>query len=106
MMSKQSAMLARLQAQYEARSAHKVMVALQMAKDAADMAANDVFGLGEGRSEIWTQVYSDYLNDIMELINEDGKSDPEIVYAKTKIDGRLKDIHKSHFQPWEVRYEE
>lgn len=103
-MAKPNAFLARMEAQYRAMSAHKVNVALQMAKDVADMAANEVFGMAEGRAERWTEVYSQILNDMMEMVSQDGKDDPEFIYAKTKIDERLKQINGKHFQPWEVRY--
>lgn len=117
MANKQSGLLAKIEANHRAEIAklearHKaeidtvVSVTVQMAKDAADMAANDVFGLGEGRAELWTQTFSDYLTDIMKLIHEDGKDDPDIVYSKAKIDERLSQIHGKHFQPWPVRYEE
>lgn len=103
-MAKPNAFLARMEAQYRAMSAHKVNVALQMAKDVADIAANEVFGMAEGRAEKWTKVYSETLNDMMQMVSQDGKDDPEFIYAKTKIDERLKQINGKHFQPWEVRY--
>lgn len=103
-MAKHNAFLARMEAQYRAMSAHKVNVALQMAKDVADIAANEVFGMAEGRAEKWTKVYSETLNDMMQMVSQDGKDDPEFIYAKTKIDERLKQINGKHFQPWEVRY--
>ena len=103
-MAKHNAFLAKMEAQYRAMSAHKVNVALQMAKDVADIAANEVFGMAEGRAEKWTKVYSETLNDMMQMVSQDGKDDPEFIYAKTKIDERLKQINGKHFQPWEVRY--
>ena len=103
-MGKPNAFLAKMEAQYRAMSAHKVNVALQMAKDVADIAANEVFGMAEGRAEKWTKVYSETLNDMMQMVSQDGKDDPEFIYAKTKIDERLKQINGKHFQPWEVRY--
>lgn len=105
-MAKPNAFLAKMEAQYRAMSAHKVNVALQMAKDVADIAANEVFGMAEGRAEKWTKVYSETLNDMMQMVSQDGKDDPEFIYAKTKIDERLKQINGKHFQPWEVRYGE
>ena len=105
-MAKPNAFLARMEAQYRAMSAHKVNVALQMAKDVADMAVAEVFQMGEGRAERWTKVYSEILTEMMEMVSQDGKDDPEFVYAKTKIDERLKQINGKHFQPWEVRYSE
>ena len=68
-------------------------------------AAVGVFGLGEGRAELWTKVYSETLDDMMRMVAADGKDDPEFVYAKAKIDERLKQINGKHFQPWEVRYD-
>ena len=105
-MAKQNAFLARMEAQYRAMSARKVNVALQMAKDVADISANEVFGMAEGRSELWTRVFSDNLSKMMEMVSSDGADDPEFIYAKTKIDERLKLIHGKHFQPWQVRYSE
>lgn len=105
-MAKPNAFLARMEAQYRAMSAHKVNVAIQMAKDAADIAANEVFNMGEGRSPLWTKVFSETLEEMMTMVSTDGKADPEFIYAKTKIDERLKQIHGKHFQPWEVRYSE
>lgn len=105
-MAKPNAFLAKMEAQYRAMSAHKVNVALQMAKDVADIAANEVFGMAEGRAEKWTKVYSETLNDMMQMVSQDGKDDPEFIYAKTKIDERLKQNNGKHFQPWEVRYGE
>lgn len=101
---KPNAMLAKLQAQYEVRSARKVNVAMQMAKDVADMAAAEMFGMGEGRAEKWTKIYSDILNDMMRMIASDNEDDQEIVYSRAKVDERLKQIYGKHFQPWEARY--
>lgn len=105
-MAKQNAFLARMEAQCRAMSAHKVNVALQMAKDVADIAASEVFGMGEGRAEKWTKIYSEILTEMMEMVSQDGKDDPEFVYAKAKIDQRLAQINGKHFQPWAVRYAE
>lgn len=104
--AKHQAEIAELEAKHQAELAKVVSVTAQIAKDAADMAANDVFNLGEGRAQLWTETYSDYFNDIMKLVHEDGKDDPEIVYSKAKIDERLQKIFGKHFQPWPVRYEE
>ena len=65
-MAKQNAFLAKMEARYQAMSARKVNVALQMAKDVADMAAAEVFQMGEGRAETWTKVYSEILTEMME----------------------------------------
>ena len=104
-MAKPNAFLEKLEAKYRAMSAHKVNVAIQMAKDAADISANEVFSMGEGRAPLWTEVFSKTLEEMMRLVSDDGKDDPEFIYAKTKIDDRLRQIHGKHFEPWEVRYD-
>ena len=103
--NKPNALLEKLEAKYRAESAYKVNVALQMAKDVADMAANEVFKLGESRAPTWTEVYSRIMDEMMRMVAADGKDDPEFAYAKAKIDARLKQINGKHFQPWEVRYD-
>ncbi len=72
--------------------------------DAAFMAANDMFGMGPGRCEEFGKLIISYRDEITELINTDYEDDTELVYAKAKIDQRLKQICGGKFDPWEVRY--
>lgn len=78
----------------------------QEVMDAAFMAANDVLKMGPGRCEEFGRRVILYRNEISNLINSDAKDDPDIVYAKAKIDERLKQICGDKFEPWEVRYKD
>ena len=73
--------------------------------DSAFMAASDVFQMGPGRCEAFGQKIIEYRDEIAKLINSDYEDDQELVYAKAKIDQRLKQICGDKFEPWEVRYE-
>lgn len=68
------------------------------------MAANDLFKMGPGRCEEFGKRIILYRNEISDLINLDAKDDPDIIYAKAKIDERLRQICGDKFDPWEVRY--
>lgn len=69
------------------------------------MAANDLFGMGPGRCEAFGQRIIKYRDEIAKLINSDYEDDQELVYAREKIDRRLRQICGNKFEPWEVRYD-
>ena len=102
-------MLAKLEASIEAKynaifNARMDML-MQMGQDAAVMAANDVLQLGSGRAEEFCKAYIRYMNEMAVMVCEDQKGDREFVYAKTKIDGRIRSIvGEDNFVPWEGRY--
>jgi hypothetical protein len=77
---------------------------LQQSADAFFMAAADVFHMGPGRCEQFGQLAVEYLHEIASLVNEDYESDKDLVFAKEKIDRRMRQICGDKFQPWEVRY--
>lgn len=109
MSKKPNPMLAKLEASIEAKYNavfHARMdMLMQMGQDAAVMAANDVLQLGPGRAKDFCQAYIRYMNDMAKMVCEDQKSDSEFVYAKAKIDGRIKSIvGEENFVPWEERY--
>lgn len=62
---------------------------MQLAEDAAFMAANEVLGLGAGRARAFGEAFGEafvkYANEIAELVVEDSKADDEIVYAKASL---------------------
>ena len=69
---------------------------MQLAEDAAFMAANEVLGLGSGRARAF---------EIADLVVEDSKADDEIVYAKTVLDRRIREIvGEENFSPFDERY--
>ena len=62
---------------------------MQMAQDAAFMAANEVLKLGPGRAEAFGKAFIKYIDEITTLINEDAKGDKSVEYAKAVIDRRI-----------------
>ena len=87
----------RLKAQRVDRTAFLV----QMCKDAAMIAANEVFKMAEGRCQPYSEAFDRTLNAIVKVCTEDT---PDIEYTKDIIDRQLKAICGKHYQPWEIRY--
>lgn len=83
----------------ESRSIHT-----QMCLDAAMIAANEVFNMGPTRAKAFADAFSSSLNEIATMTVQDGKSDKQLWFTKTKLDERLKQICGENFQPWEERY--
>lgn len=78
---------------------------MQLAEDAAFMAANEVLGLGLGRARAFGEAFVRYSNEIADLVVEDSKADDEIVYAKTVLDRRIREIvGEENFSPFDERY--
>lgn len=78
---------------------------MQLAEDAAFMAANEVLGLGSGRARAFGEAFVKYANEIAELVVEDSKADNEIVYAKAALDRRIREIvGEDNFSPFDERY--
>ena len=78
---------------------------MQLAEDAAFMAANEVLGLGSGRARAFGEAFVKYANEIADLVVEDSKADDEIVYAKTVLDRRIREIvGEENFSPFDERY--
>lgn len=109
-MPKPSAMLRELTAKaeqkYRLEFLRKMDFLQQMCIDAAFMAAADVFQMGPGRCEAFGTAMADYVNAMAKLIVSDAKDDPDMEYAREKVDRRLKQICGEKFDPWEVRYKE
>lgn len=91
----------KLQIAMEAKAARREMTALQMAKDAALLAAAEVFRMGPGRVPAFSAAFDAALHDIAKMTVEDTK---DMEYTKTKLDQRLRQICGEHFVPWEERY--
>ena len=78
---------------------------MQLAEDAAFMAANEVLGLGAGRAKAFGDAFVKYANEIAELVVEDSKSDKDIEYAKAVLDRRIREIvGEENFSPFDERY--
>ena len=78
---------------------------MQLAEDAAFIAANEVLGLGAGRARAFGEAFVKYANEIAELVVEDSKADDSIEYAKVTLDRRIKEIvGEDNFSPFDERY--
>lgn len=78
---------------------------MQLAEDAAFMAANEVMGLGSGRARAFGEAFVRYANEIAELVVEDSKADKAIEYAKAVLDRRIREIvGEENFSPFDERY--
>lgn len=78
---------------------------MQLAEDAAFMAANEVLGLGAGRAKAFGEAFVKYANEIAELVVEDSKADKDIEYAKAVLDRRIREIvGDENFVQFDERY--
>ena len=83
----------------------QLKICLQQSADDAMMAADDVFDVNAYSAEKFHVAMIDYVNSMAKLFIEDSVSDPEMVYTKTDIDRRLKQIvGEDNFAPWDERY--
>ena len=116
MAGKQNAMLAKIEAKYAAEYSvklaeahahfqHMLKMGMQQASDAALMAIDDVFDVNEYSAKKFYLAHVKYVNDISNLLIDDGKCDPDLVYSKADIDRRLLQIvGAENFAPWDERY--
>lgn len=103
--NKQNPLLAKYEAMYEAKCRIQLQIAMQMGLDAGMIAANDVFGMGAGRAEKFRTAYIETVNSISGMMVDDGNSDSDLVWSRSKVDERIKQIvGEDNFVPWEERY--
>lgn len=91
-------------AKYELQYQRKQKILVQMCCDAAVIAANDVFCAGPVRVKRFISAMASSMNEISTMILDAAKDDPDIVYAKAKLDERLKQICGDEFKEWDERY--
>ena len=107
-MAKPSPMLQKLIARERAEAALRVDRAVSFAKaltqDAAVLAANEVLGLGQGRVVEFVMALCRHILDWQEAISEDRADDPEIAFAKERIDRLLRPIYGDWMPEFDVRY--
>lgn len=89
---------------YAALYQAKMRMTLQLAQDAAMIAANEVLQMGPGRASDFAAVMRDTVNEITGVMLDDQKDDEKIAYTRGVIDRRLKKICGENFVPWEERY--
>jgi hypothetical protein len=89
----------------EANFRRQLDIGMQIAADAALMAADDVFDVNAYSAGKFMRAHTDNVNGIAKLTCEDSEADPDIVYTKTDIDRRLRQIvGNDNFMPWDERY--
>lgn len=104
-MAKQSAFAMAVNREVKRQIALYTRQRMQLAEDAAFIAANEVLGLGAGRAKEFGETFCRTCNEIAELVVEDSKSDREIVYAKHTLDTRIASIvGEKNFVPFDARY--
>lgn len=97
-----NAYLKSIQEAIDKKLAERSLFTLQMASDAAVLAANDIFGAGEERAAKFHKAMTDYFFKICKMTTEDSK---DIEYTKVKLDEALERVLGKNFEPWDVRYE-
>lgn len=104
--NKQNPLLAKYEAMLEARYRKQLQFAMQMGMDAGIIAANEVLGMGAGRADKFRTAYIETVNEISHMIVVDDKDDPDMEWAKAKIDERIRQIvGQDNFVPWDERYQ-
>ena len=103
--NKPNPLLAKYEAQLEARYHAQLQIAMQMGLDAGMIAANEVLGMGAGRADKFRTAYIGAVNEISHMTVVDDKDDPDMEWTKAKLDERIKKIvGEENFVPWEERY--
>lgn len=103
-MAKQSAYLARMQAQKAAEITNHRHFTMQWCADAAILAANEVFHRRGKALVEFHEAFMKYSNEIANMTMDDAKADKSLEYTKAKLDGRLKELLGEDFVPWDERY--
>jgi hypothetical protein len=92
-------------AQIRANHLIQLDMALQQSADGAMMAIDDVFDVNEYSAEKFHVAHVEYVNQMARLMLEDYEDDKTMIYTKTDLDRRLKQIvGEKNFQPWDDRY--
>lgn len=104
-MAKQSAFAKAVNREVNKQIAEYTRARMQIAQDAAFIAANEVLQLGADRAREFGEAFCRACNEIAELVVEDSKFDREIVYAKHTLDTRIASIvGEKNFVPFDERY--
>ena len=94
----------KMELKYAALYQAKMRMTLQLAQDAAMIAANEILHMGPGRAKEFAAEMRDVVNEIAGVMLDDQKDDEKFAYTRGAVDRRLKKICGEHFVPWEERY--
>ena len=82
----------------------KLMMGMQLADDAALMAADDVFDVNEYSAERFHERHIFYVNKMSHMAVVEDRDDPNMEWTKDTIDRRLRQIvGEKNFVPWDER---
>ena len=95
---------AKAELKYAALYQAKMRMTLQLAQDAAMIAANEVLQMGPDRAPEFAAAMRDVVNEIADVMLKDQKDDEKFAYTRGMVDRRLKKICGENFVPWEERY--
>ena len=95
---------AKAELKYAALYQAKMRMTLQLAQDAAMIAANEVLQMGLDRAPDFANKMREVVNEIADVMLADQKDDEKFAYTRGVVDRRLKKICGEHFVPWEERY--
>ena len=84
----------------------RLKMGMQMADDAALMAADDVWDVNEYSAAKFHERHVYYVNKMSHMAVVEDKDDPHMEWTKDTIDRRLRQIvGKDNFVPWDERME-
>lgn len=87
--------------------AEQTLARLTMARDAALIAAHEIFQLGPGRAAAFEAAYNRAMEELAEIYITDAKDDRTLVYAKAKRDQLILSIvGEENFVPFDTAYGE
>lgn len=104
MSRKQSPFLAKIEALHELKMKNQRLFTMQQCEDVMMLALNEVFSAGPEMTERFRMAYYEIFLEYAEMVHEDFKADKSIVYTKTKVDDRLREIRGKYYVPREKRY--
>lgn len=89
----------KMELKYAALYQAKMRMTLQLAQDAAMIAANEILHMGPGRAKEFAAEMRDVVNEIADVMLADQKDDEKFAYTRVVVDRRLKKICGENFVP-------
>lgn len=103
-MPKQSGLLKRIQAQRMIERKLAISFAVQRVADCAVITLHNEFGFGAERNKRFMEQLNATLAEMADMVEEDDKTDKELIYSRAKLDAAVKEAMGEHFVKWEERY--
>lgn len=105
MAKKQNPLLAQYEALWERRYQARLHESLRIGEDAVLIAADEVLGVTPEQAVSLRQAYKDTMMEIVKMVVDDSKDDPETEWSRAKVDDRIRSIvGDAEFQEWDERH--